>query len=182
MQLCDGGCALALLTRQLAVRRGGHSDALRRAPAAEEARTRARSRRRWLARSKGGGVDVGRVITPTQFSMMAPDARRFTAGHLVDALFRRILMTNEILLMRWRSTTTSEPAQIYRMSSGRRVNYKTKRGRHIWAHYTICETAPSWPTVLKEMILSSRIRQGIRQYLYLFLGSICESHAASAWI
>ena len=32
-------------------------------------------------------VDVGRVITPTQFSMMAPDARRFTAGHLVDALF-----------------------------------------------------------------------------------------------
>ena len=63
--------------------------------------------------------DVGQVITPTQFSMMAPVARYFTAGHLVDGVFRRILMTNEILLMRWRSTTMSEPVQIHWMSPGR---------------------------------------------------------------
>ena len=60
--------------------------------------------------------DVGQVITPTQFSMMAPVARYFTAGHLVDGVFRRILMTNEILLMRWRSTTMSETMQIHWMS------------------------------------------------------------------
>ena len=61
-------------------------------------------------------VHVGRVITATQFSMMAPVARYFTAGHLVDGVFRRILITNEILLMRWRSTTMSETMQIHWMS------------------------------------------------------------------